>query len=446
MTEDSLLSSNPKTNRIAHPVSRFIRRPIWLAGVVLLITGVTVSHADESAIAHGKSTVTWTDDAVDMVLIADADGNVCLQDFGRLLAEGEMGDQPKLNQLLPDVTVNVNRFSTRALIAAANLGLQGHGTLTIESDGAGGSQVRLKCDMSFLRTNRATFEPTLDLDAVAIDAISDSSTTNTVLFIHGFRGTPESFDGLRNHLRQTGVRTGAIRYDDHLPVAESAAAIAEMVASSGSAMPRGGIVIVGHSMGGLVGREWAENPSLPHSNVVGLITVGTPHQGSTWAEVTPLPDVLANGRVTGDALLAWMSKRSTAASAVDLRPGSAFLTSLALRPRNPKIRYTTIIGTASPIDAESMERMRQRVANPAPAVVGGAVQQRTAALVEQLDRTCGGKGDGVVAIDDAKIPGVDDIVMVERTHWEFFDPTHGGDINPVWAAIAERVRTGQSSN
>lgn len=382
-----------------------------------------------------RSRIQWTDDEVDMVLQADENGNVRLRDFARLLAENPADvDASPLAAALPNSTLNLNGFTTRALIAGANLSLGSNGSLMLETAPDGTPQLRLRCSLKFLRTARPQFDPTLDLDR----APDDRDGGRVAVCIHGFNGEPKGFDALRGFLRSRNVRTAAIRYDDHAGVATSARKIAALVrAKSGSSTIQW--TIIGHSMGGLIGREWVENPDLDSSGIKRLITVGTPHGGSVWAEVTPLPDVLVNGRVTTDALLALMSKRSTTASAVDLRPESDFLTKLASRPRNPSVRYTTIIGTDSPIEDDTLAQLKQRAADPMLAAAAPALKRRLSVLVDQLDQTSGGNGDGVVTIDDAKIEGVDDIVTVKRTHINFFEPIEGQSSTPVWDAILERL-------
>jgi triacylglycerol lipase len=50
------------------------------------------------------------------------------------------------------------------------------------------------------------------------------------------------------------------------------------------------IVLVGHSMGGLVSRAWLERHS--ETSVVGLVTLGTPHQGSETARWLNFPNLV----------------------------------------------------------------------------------------------------------------------------------------------------------
>ncbi|MCM2370554.1 PGAP1-like alpha/beta domain-containing protein [Aporhodopirellula aestuarii] len=407
---------------------------ICLALVLPALTGDRVL-ADDIVLQPNESSIVWGDEDVDMVLKADPEGKVRLRDFLRLLRTGKAtSDQQPLAALLPDVVVDLNRFSSRALIAGANAGLRGNGTLMIEKDSDGSPLLRLRCDLKFLKTERPEFEPTLELDEK-----TENDQSIVVLFFHGFHGKSESFQAIRGHFRDTGLRTGCVHYDDHVSVATSAKKVAALVEQNfaGDASTR--LALVGHSMGGLVAREWVENPELANPRITHLITVGSPHGGSEWAEVTPLPDLVVNGQFTPDTVLGVLTNRSTTPSAEDLRPNSAFLQTLASRPRRDGVRYTTIIGTGSPVDETTLQAVRARLLAEQQKARGGVLEARLSKLVTQFDAVCTGEGDGVVSIEQAKIPGVDDIIYVDCSHWEFFDSPEPGAVNPVWEAVAKCI-------
>ncbi|MFG0254087.1 MAG: lipase family alpha/beta hydrolase [Rhodopirellula sp. JB053] len=426
-------------------IGLLVRLRTLLLGGVMLLTATANTFAQDSVapasvdVVPTESSIVWGDDDVDITLKADANGNVRLREFVRLLRTGKAtSDQQPLEALLPDMEVNLNRFSTRALLAGANAGLQGKGTLTIEQDSDGSDVLRLRCDLKFLKTQRPEFAPTIQLDPP-----TEAVAPIVVLFLHGFHGTTESFQAIRDHFREEGLRTGCIHYDDHVSVATSAEKVASLVKSEFANDASVRLALVGHSMGGLVAREWVENPALTSPSITHLITVGTPHGGSEWAEVTPLPDLLVNGRFTTDTVLGVLTDRSTTPSAMDLRPDSAFLTELASRPRCDGVRYTTIIGTGSPIDETTLKNVRKQLVTEKQKGTGGILQARLTRLVEQFDAVCSGEGDGVVSIEQAKIPGVADIVLVDCSHWEFFDSPQPGELSPVWEAIAECVASAE---
>ncbi len=396
--------------------------------------------ADEAGLVPNESSIIWGNDDVVMVLKADADGNVRLRDFVRLLGERPGNDDSSpLQGLLPDVVVDLNRFSTRALISGTNVGLGDKGQLTIETDVDGNPMLRLRGNLKFLKTQRPELEPTLELDDVtAIRAAALPTNSTIMLFIHGFHGKGESFVAIREHFRIAGYRTGCVHYDDHVSIARSASKIAAMVKKQFAADTNSRLVLVGHSMGGLVAREWVENPELSSPQISHLITVGSPHSGSAWAEVTPLPDLLVNGSFTPDVVIGLLSNQSTTPSAADLRPNSDFLTTLASRPRCETVKYTTVIGTGNPIDESTRSTVRERLLT-LQSTSGGMLKARVENLVSRFDEVCACEGDGVVSVDQAKIPGVNDIVYVDCSHWEFFDAPQQDETNPVWDTIGQRI-------
>jgi pimeloyl-ACP methyl ester carboxylesterase len=425
------------------PINRGHLFAVFTAGLLgMFVTLVsTTLRADEAGLVPNESSIVWGNDDVVMVLKADSNGNVRLRDFVRLLGERPVNEGPSpLQGLLPDVVVDLNRFSTRALISGANVGLGDKGQLTIETDVDGNPMLRLRGNLKFLKTQRPEVEPTLELDDAATILATVPPTDSTVmLFIHGFHGKGESFVAIREHFRTAGYRTGCVHYDDHVSIARSASKVAAMVKQQFAADTNSRLVLVGHSMGGLVAREWVENPELTSPQISHLITVGSPHSGSAWAEVTPLPDLLVNGSFTPDVVIGLLSNQSTTPSAVDLRPHSEFLTTLASRPRCKTVHYTTVIGTGNPIDESTRSTLREQLLTLQNTSAGGLLKTRIENLLSCFDEVCADEGDGVVSVDQAKIPDVNDIVYVDCSHWEFFDAPEQDGTNLVWDAIGQRI-------
>lgn len=103
-----------------------------------------------------------------------------------------------------------------------------------------------------------------------------------VLLVHGYGCNGGFWAPLRAVLRREGISHATIDLepvtaplDDYVALVESAAQ--RLLAATGA--PR--IVIVAHSMGGLVARAWLRRHGAP--NVARVITVGTPHHGTGLA-------------------------------------------------------------------------------------------------------------------------------------------------------------------
>ena len=121
-------------------------------------------------------------------------------------------------------------------------------------------------------------------------------------------------------------------------------------------------------------------------------------------------------------------------------PGSPFLKQLAERPLRDDVRYTTILGTGSPLDQQELVRLQQalRELDQEGSLVR-LIRPRIQPLLESFDELVSGKGDGAVAAARATIPGVDDIVIVNRSHGELLSSPARGETQPVWQAILTRI-------
>ena len=150
-------------------------------------------------------------------------------------------------------------------------------------------------------------------------------------------------------------------------------------------------VLIGHSMGGLVIRDFVTRyrhpvmgpdteTMLEGASVGAVILAGTPNHGSDWARLRvllELRDQWAAARQSGFSPLAGLQD-GTGAAKIDLQPGSAFLTDLNARPWPPAVPVR---------------------------IIGGVLMASTPAL-----------GDGVVAPESLVLEGAPPPVMVTASH------------------------------
>ncbi len=98
----------------------------------------------------------------------------------------------------------------------------------------------------------------------------------TLVFIHGHGGGPGAFAFLRRALAARGFRRSvSFGYWSWGSMPRVAEQLADFVARE---IPAGPIVVVGHSLGGLVARTWLQDLG-GRSRAVALVTLSTPHQG-----------------------------------------------------------------------------------------------------------------------------------------------------------------------
>lgn len=131
------------------------------------------------------------------------------------------------------------------------------------------------------------------------------------LFVHGFMAHGAVFSPLREHVeRVTGRSTSEVSYG---PL-ERFEVVAERVATAIRAMPTDRpIAVVGHSLGGLLLRWAIQELDVGH-RVDRLVTLATPHAGTSAANIGILP--LANALRPGSAILARLDATKARASHV----------------------------------------------------------------------------------------------------------------------------------
>lgn len=103
----------------------------------------------------------------------------------------------------------------------------------------------------------------------------------TVVFVHGFTANGSYFDVLAEWYRNWGFSTLSFEYDSYEGIDVAAKQLAERIRPLQSHLPNG-FVIVAHSLGGLVARQFIRDfsPRPVESGLKGICTLGTPHAGT----------------------------------------------------------------------------------------------------------------------------------------------------------------------
>lgn len=181
------------------------------------------------------------------------------------------------------------------------------------------------------------------------------------------------------------------------------------------------VVLVGHSMGGLVSLDAATRPAgfrdLAELRVSRLITVGTPYAGSPWARVRGLGEAR-------DRVLRWLDTPSwdprpifdidadgDGSAGRDLMPGSDYLTSLATRTLPADLAITAIAGLAARTPTSALEALASE-----PRLASLIGQERAATLGAAIRDAGDDLGDGLVSLESALPEFASDKVVVEANH------------------------------
>lgn len=243
----------------------------------------------------------------------------------------------------------------------------------------------------------------------------DDDHAPTVVMLHGLDEPGGIFDELAEALDEAGINSWEFRYPNDQAIDISADLLAEHWPELSEDKP---VVLVGHSMGGLVIRDFvtrhwhasATGTGIAGPAVAGVIMVGTPNQGSDWARLRAWLEVrerfadIAEGRFSLFAGL----RDGTGAAKIDLRPDSAFLEELNQRPWPETVPIRIIGGVLTEPSAEALDS------------VAALQDALNLDLTEELNRwwTDGGEqiGDGVVPVESLALPDAPEPDILPASH------------------------------
>ena len=232
-----------------------------------------------------------------------------------------------------------------------------------------------------------------------------------VLLVHGLDEPGSIWDDLVPALHAAGHAVWELRYPNDQGIDRSA----EFLAAHWSELPPElPVAIIGHSMGGLVARDFVSRlwrTEMPGPDVAGVVLVGTPNRGSDWARLRvwlELRDHFPNSAGRRFSLFAALRDGAGEAK-IDLRPDSDFLRALNASPWPEGVPILVIAG-----------RLVAPPADLADGLAAAAAETGSAALERDLSAwwsTVGEDlGDGVVGLASAGVPGEPPPLIVEASH------------------------------
>ncbi|AKS41854.1 serine aminopeptidase domain-containing protein [Wenzhouxiangella marina] len=232
-----------------------------------------------------------------------------------------------------------------------------------------------------------------------------------VVLLHGLDEPGGLFVELIPALTSEGYEAIEFRYPNDQAVSESA----DLLAMHWEALPANRpVVLLGHSMGGLVirdfvtrsGPSWSAGPQL-----AGVLMLGTPNQGSDWARLRvwlELRDRLGDDEQGDFALFAGL-RDGTGAAKIDLRPDSHFLRELNRRSWPQTIPLAILGGRLTP----PPEQLQASLANLDEATGHSGWADGFAAWLRESGE---GLGDGVVPVASLAFPGSPSPDLVQASH------------------------------
>jgi pimeloyl-ACP methyl ester carboxylesterase len=246
-----------------------------------------------------------------------------------------------------------------------------------------------------------------------------------VLLVHGLDEPGSIWDDLAPALLAAGHAVWELRYPNDQGIDRSA----EFLAAHWSELPpERPVAIVGHSMGGLVARDFVSRlwrVSMPGPGITGVVLVGTPNRGSDWARLRvwlELRDHFPTGEGRRFSLFAALRDGAGEAK-IDLRPDSDFLRALNARPWPEGVPIRAIAGRLVAPPADLADGLAAAAAETGSAALARALSGWWSTVGEDL-------GDGVVSLASAGVPGGPAPLIVGASHRGMLARLLPGDPEP----------------
>jgi hypothetical protein len=438
----------------------------YSASVFSLITGVMFSFpllaADEPADDEPRIAVEQDPDTLTTrVLIEARDGEVAWADLMAALAKAKGYDEDALADVPRQKMLDLNRRHTRLLLGLMNALTEPNGirfaVLPPAADG-GEPKLQVTLDRRAMLASKRRFEQMLRLSVVGKHAgdepppnyglsfsPADDVGQDRVVALHGLGSTPETHASLSADLRRAGLRVGEFAFAGDEPLNDSAKLLSRELKRLKDEQPQVRLRLVTLSMGGLVARRVLEDPALDAGNVSQVVMVGPPNQGSVLAYcgfALQIWQFLDDPKARGASQRFYDTVEDGLSEAADdLRPDSPFIKTLSGLPRNPRVRYTILLGTGAPLSAHAVDELRQRVAEAKQRhrflqFIGPKIDR----VLDDPDELTHGKGDGVVAVKRGRLDGVDDTLTLDFNHLSMGQPPQTDGEKQLREEIIKRLK------
>jgi pimeloyl-ACP methyl ester carboxylesterase len=251
-----------------------------------------------------------------------------------------------------------------------------------------------------------------------------------VLLVHGLDEPGGIWDDLVPVLADADYDVWEFRYPNDQALDQSADLLAKFWPTIEGAAP---IVLIGHSMGGLVIRDFVTRwrhpvdsaPKVTGIPVQGVILVGTPNQGSDWARLRvwlEIRDSFATVLERRFSLFAGL-RDGTGAAKIDLRPGSDFLEALNARPWPEPIPLGVIGGVLIETEGNLVSAFESLGRELGAEISTDALETWWSDLGE-------GVGDGVVPVESLTLEHMPPPILLRASHRGLLARMFPGDPQP----------------
>lgn len=244
---------------------------------------------------------------------------------------------------------------------------------------------------------------------------SDSSLPDVIL-IHGLDEPGDIWNETLAAFAEAGIETWEFRYPNDQAIDRST----DLLAKYWTSLDQGeSIILIGHSMGGLIIRDFITRWLYPEDNsrhldgpdVLGVIQVGSPNQGSAWARFRAWLEVREwLSHIPEGQLSPFIGfRQGTGAAKIDLRPGSQFLNDLNSRNWPEQVKIQIIGGKLSEPTYAMLENIDQiaRELN---------IKDVRQSMESWWDEIGDDLGDGVVPLSSLTFNGAPEPILFPASH------------------------------
>ncbi|HET6880672.1 MAG TPA: alpha/beta fold hydrolase, partial [Pirellulales bacterium] len=260
-----------------------------------------------------------------------------------------------------------------------------------------------------------------------------------VVLIHGLDSDAAYWQDVVALLEAEGHAVAWLDYPNDQPVADSARLLADEMAALRRRYPQLNVDIIAHSMGGILARAYVESDDYA-CGVERLILLAPPNQGSCYSRFSVCCDAVEHfhrWRNEPGWSWTWMIADGLGEARHDIAPGSRYLAELNARGRRRGVRYTIVAGNRSCGWRYAGNVLRWSAVCVPSAGWGTDLGGKLHTWAEELEsHEC--SNDGLVTLQSAFLPGVDDLVIVPADHTTLACSRNGRP--PVaWPIIHDRL-------
>ena len=228
----------------------------------------------------------------------------------------------------------------------------------------------------------------------------EAATSDRIMvLVHGLESSGQAFDRFATACRATNIVPLLYEYPNDGSVSYGGSQLLRHFNRIHEEYPELRLVVVAHSMGGLVARYAIDDPAMPPELVTDLFLIATPHLGSSLAGGQPMLDLFLRAMkfFHGEEVKWDFSADGQGEAARELTPGSDLLGKLNGRQFNTNVRRYLAAGTVAVIN----ESQRARILGQLEKLALPPAQAEYIHGVLSGDEIIHGKGDSAVTIASA---------------------------------------------